>query len=170
MSSKKSKSERKVDRIQELERELTQTKKKLAEQQETVRLDDYLQLKESIDELIECISWATNRIVDETRPRYITVTGNDANNTGFSMLLKCIIGLPMFSVGVAVVLFLWKSGGEYWAQGNAMRFALIVLGITGFDSICLGIEIFRERDRNYVVALFGALVSLVALIVTLARL
>lgn len=169
MSSKKSKSERKVDRIQELERELAQAKRKLAEEQKTVRFDD-LQLKESIDELTECISWATNRIIDETRPKYITVTGNNANDTGFSMLLKCIIGLPMFLVGAAVVMFLWKSGGEYWVQGKAMRFALVVLGITGFDSICLGIEIFRERDRNYVVALFGALVSLVALIVTLVRL
>ena len=32
-----------------------------------------------------------------------------------------------------------------------------------------GIEVLREKDRNYIVALFSALVSLVALIVTLVK-
>lgn len=168
MSPKKSKSERKEDRVQELERELAQTKKKLAEQQKSVRLDD-LQLKESIDELTECISWATNRIVDESRPKYIPVMNNSTTNSSFSLLLKLIIGLPMFLMVGAVALFLWNSGAEYWVQGSTMRLALVILGIVGIDCLYLGIEIFREKDRNYVVALFSALVSLVALIVALVK-
>jgi len=50
-----------------------------------------------------------------------------------------------------------------------MQFAVVMMGILGFDCIILGVEVLREKDRNYIVALFSALVSLVALIVTLVK-
>lgn len=37
------------------------------------------------------------------------------------------------------------------------------------DCIILGIDIFKEKDRNYIISLFSALVALVALIVTLLK-
>ena len=37
------------------------------------------------------------------------------------------------------------------------------------DCIILGIDIFKEKDRNYIISLFSALVALVALVVTLLK-
>lgn len=62
-----------------------------------------------------------------------------------------------------------KNGGDYWVQGVSSKFALVIMGILGLDCILLGVEVLREKDRNYVVALFSALVSLVALIVALVK-
>lgn len=47
--------------------------------------------------------------------------------------------------------------------------ALFVVAIAGFDCFILGIEIFREKDRNYIVSIFSALVALAALVVTLTN-
>ena len=49
------------------------------------------------------------------------------------------------------------------------RIALFIVAIADFDCLLLGIEILKEKDRNYIVALFSALVALVALIVTLVK-
>lgn len=166
---KPSKSERKEDRIQSLEREITNLKKKNAElqQQKTVRLNDE-QLQGFLDELTQRIEWSTNRIVDET-PRSITVESQHKTNDGFSYFMKCSIAIPFFLVTIAIAYSLYSIWGEFWNTGWANRVALFIVALAGFDCAALGIEILKEKDRNYIVSLFSALVALVALIVTLIK-
>ena len=155
-------------RIRTLEAELACTRK-MIEKNKTTCLDE-AQLTKFLDELTERIEWATNRIVDETAPKQVVVQPAKTTNTdGFSWLLKCSIGIPIMLFGIGLFIVLWQSANLYWAQGWNMRLVVTFLGITAFDCLCLGVEIFREKDRNYIVALFSALVSLVALIVTLVK-
>lgn len=131
----------------------------------TVRLDSE-QEKRLIDELAQRIEWSTNRVIDEAKPRYIVSTP-EKNRDGFSFLIKCIIGIPILIFGVAIACFLYQNAATYWQQGISTQFAVVMMGLLSFDCIVLAIEVLREKDRNYIVALFSALVSLVALIVAL---
>ena len=141
----------------------------MVEENKNVRLDE-AQLTKFLDELTERIEWSTNRIVDETAPKRVVIQPRETTNTdGFSWLLKCSIGLPIMLFGIGLFAALWQSADLYWKQGWNMRAVVIFLGIAAFNCLCLGVEIFREKDRNYIVALFSALVSLVALIVTLVK-
>ena len=133
----------------------------------TVRLDAE-QENHLLEELTKRVEWSTNRIVDEVKPRYI-VNAPENKSDGFSLLIKCIIGIPILIFGAAIAFFLYQNATNYWQQGFSMQFAIVMMGILGFDCIILGIEVLREKDRNYIVALFSALVSLVALIVTLLK-
>lgn len=76
MSSKLSKSERKEDRIQQLERELSETKKKLKNQSKVVRLDEE-QISDYLEQLTERIAWSTNRMVDQTTPPCCNCTAKE---------------------------------------------------------------------------------------------
>lgn len=145
---------------------MSQLKRELIEKSEIVHLDDG-QVSRLLDELTQRIEWSTNRIVDETAPKHIVV--QPTNTDGFPWLFKCFIGLPIMLFGICLFVALWQSASLYWTQGWNMRLVVIFLGIAAFDCVCLGVEIFREKDRNYIVALFSALVSLVALIVTLVK-
>ena len=170
--SKPSKSTRKDDKLQQLERELAAQKKKNAElqKQKTIRLDDE-QLESIFTRLEQDIEWSTDRVVDEM-PRCITTPqlGERKNNSDFfSLILRAIIALIFFVLAGCLIYTIFTYGRQYWNEGMAQRFALIFVAITGFDCFLLGIEILKEKDRNYIVALFSALVALVALIVTLVK-
>lgn len=138
-----------------------------AHQTVSVRLDAE-QENRLLDELTQRIEWSTNRIVDEAKPHYV-VNAPENKSDGFSLLIKCIIGIPILIFGAAIIIYLYKNAAGYWEQGFSMQFAVVMMGVLGFDCIVLGIEVLREKDRNYIVALFSALVSLVALIVTLVK-
>lgn len=167
---KASKAERKEDRIQDLERENANLKKKNAklQQQKTVTLNQE-QLQKILDELTHLTEWSTNRIVDET-PRSITVKSQERpKNDGFSYFIKCSIAISLFIIAAAIAYTLYNMWGDFWNTGWANRAALFIVAIAGFDCAELGIEILKEKDRNYIVSLFSALVALVALIVTLVK-
>ena len=168
--SKPSKSERKEDRIQSLERELANQKKKNFElqQQKTVRLNDE-QLQNFLDELTERIEWSTNRIVDETTKTTVVHTTVNHPNDGFSYFMKLSIAILFFVFAGMIAYSLFNIWGEFWNAGWARRIALFIVAIAGFDSFILGVEILKEKDRNYIVSLFSALVALVALIVALVK-
>ena len=170
MASKQSKSERKEEKIQQLEREIVNLKRKNLElqQQKTVRLND-AQLQGFLDDLTQRIEWATNRIVDET-PRTTVMHSNDAPyNDGLSFFMKWLIAITFFSVTVAIAYTLYDTWKEFWNSGWTNRISLFVVGIAGFDCLALGIEILKEKDRNYIVSIFSALVAIVALIVSLVK-
>lgn len=167
---KPSKSERKEDRIQILEREIANVKKKNTElqQQKTVLLND-TQLQNFLDELTDRIEWSTNRVVDEM-PRSIAIKSQEwQENDGFSTILKWMIGMPFFVFAISIGYSLYNHWGEFWCLGFEHKISLFVVAIAVFDCIALGIEIIREKDRNYVVSLFSALVALIALILTLVK-
>lgn len=170
MASKQSKGERKEDKIKQLEREIMNLKKKNSElqQQKTVRLDD-TQLQGFLDDLTQRIEWSTNRIVDET-PRTTVVHSNDVPySDGLSFFMKWLIAIPFFVVAIAIAYTLYSVWGEYWSASWTNRISLFVAGIADFDCLALGIEILKERDRNYIVSIFSALVAIVALIVSLVK-
>lgn len=168
--SKPSKSERKEDRIQSLERELAYQKKKNAElqQQKTVRLDNE-QLQSVLDELTQRIVWSTNKIVDEVPKTTVVYTTKNQPNDGFAVFIKLVIASLFFAVTSVIAISLYSTWRELWNTGWISRIVLFFVAVIGFDCFILGIEILKEKDRNYIVSLFSALVALVALIVTLVK-
>lgn len=153
-----------------MEREIANLKKKNDElqQQKTVRLNDE-QLQGFLDELTQRIEWSTNRIVDEA-PRSITVKPQENQKSdGFSYFIKWAIAIPFFIATIAIAYSLYNIWGQFWNTGWANRVALFIVALAGFDCAALGVEILKEKDRNYIVSLFSALVALVALIVTLIK-
>lgn len=168
--SKPSKSERKEDRIQSLERELANQKRKNVElqQQKTIRLNDE-QLQRFLDDLTQRIEWSTNKIVDETPKTTVVHTTESHHKDGFSFIIKWIIASLFFAVSITIAYSLYSIWGEFWSAGWVNRIALFIVAVTGFDCFILGIEIIKEKDRNYIISLFSALVALVALIVTLIK-
>lgn len=168
--SKPSKSERKEEQIQSLEREVTNLKKKNAElqQQKTVRLDNE-QLQGVLDELTQRIVWSTNKIVDETPKTTVVYTTKNQPNDGFAVFIKLVIASLFFAVTSVIAISLYSTWGELWNTGWISRIVLFFIAVIGFDCFILGIEILKEKDRNYIVSLFSALVALVALIVTLVK-
>lgn len=166
MRSNSSKAERKEERIQQLEKELAATKKKLSNQEKVVRLDEE-QLNGFLNQLTDRIEWSTNRIVDESSKQVIVDTSPKQSEDGFSIVIKCFLG-PLFIIfAVGIVCWLVNVGPQFWNAGWANRAVLFIVALAGVDSLILGIEIFKEKDRNYIVSLFSALVALTALIVTL---
>lgn len=168
--SNSSKSERKEDRLQQLERQLAEQKKKNAElqKQKTIRLDDE-QVDGFLKDLAQRIEWSTNRIVDETPRSIIVKPQENQKSDGFSYFIKWSIAILFFTVAIAIAYSLYSIWGEFWDTGWANRVALFIVAIAGFDCAVLGIEILKEKDRNYIISLFSALVALVALIVALIK-
>ncbi len=166
MSSKSSKSERKEDRIQQLERELSETKKKLKNQSKVVRLDEE-QISDFLEQLTERIERSTNRIVDETTPPTVIVPQkkNDAFSQ-FVKILMCGLFAGFGALGFYTVFANWST---MYIGGFANTVAIGIVFLICFACIIIGIDIWREKDRNYLIALFSALVSLVALIVAFVK-
>lgn len=165
--SKKSKSERKNEKIQSLEKELAAEKKKTSDQSITVRLDQS-QVEELMDQLTDRIQWSTNRIVDETKPRSTPVIIREKKTDTFSSLIRWILSFVFIGFGVGLIAMLISNWSTYWIGGVHNISALCVIFI-GLISTAIGIDIFRENDRDYIVSLFSAIVALVALIVTLVK-
>lgn len=168
--SKASRSERKECRIQNLERELASVKKEMAKirQQKTVHLDDE-QMQSFLDGLIEQMELSTNGIADKISKSITVNTMQKQPKDGFSLFMKCSIAILFFSFTGCCVISLFSTWEHFWNEGWMSRMALFVVAIAGFDCFILGIEICREKDRNYIVSLFSALVALAALFVTLTN-
>lgn len=166
---KKSKAERKEERVQSLESELAKEKRKNSElqQHKTIQLDEK-QISSFLNELTERIEWSTNRIVDET-PRITSTPTEHPKSDGISYFLKWIIAIPFFLFAIAVLISLQNLWGAMWDKGWPSRIGLFVVALAGFDCAAIGIELLREKDRNYIVSLFSALVALVALVVALVK-
>lgn len=165
---KSSRSERKEDRIQILERELANAKKKNAELQKhkTIRLDDE-QINAFLDELTERIEWSTNRIIDETSRATVISTTKEQSNKKSSSTINFFISLLLIPFSVAILYSLFSVWGRYWKEGYESRIALFIVAIIGVGSLILGIEIKREKDHNYIISLFSAFVALATLLVSL---
>lgn len=168
--SNSSKSDRKENRIRQLEKELSEQKKKTIElqKQKTIRLDDD-QVDGFLKDLTQRIECSTNRIVDETPRTIIVKPQENQKSDGFSYFIKWSIAILFFIVAIAIIYSLCSIWREFWDKGWANRIALFVVAISGLDCLFLFIEILREKDRNYIISLFSALVALVALIVTLVK-
>ncbi len=164
--SKNSKRDSKNNRIQALEKELVTEKEKVDEHFITIRLDP-TQVDEIMNQLTERIEWSTNRIVDETDPHTpIIIKSKKADM--FSSIIRWTLSFVFAGFGVGLIAILVANWSSYWTGGvnNISTFCVILIGLI---STVIGIDIFREKDRNYIISLFSALVALVALIVTLVK-
>ena len=155
-----------------MEQKLAAQKKKndVLQQQATVCLDAE-QVSYVLDSLTKCVEQSTNRVVEEL-PRAITDNSSQAQRKsfdGFAWMLKISISTLFIAAAIVIGTFLIKVCPEYWAAGWNSRFALFVLIVMVFDCLMLGIEAIRERDRNYIVSLFSALVALAALVVAFVK-
>lgn len=166
MTSKPSKTERKEDRIQQLEKELSTAKKQLSTATKTVHLDDE-QVKFFIDEINESINASVYRIISETKPEPIIIRKQSGNDT-FSSLLKYILSVLFGGFGILLIVSTIKNWSSYWI-GGINRFATICVILIALICISISFDILKEKDRNYLVSLFSVLVSLVALVVTLVK-
>ncbi len=167
MSSKPSKQERKEDRIQQLERELSATKKKLSSQSKTMQLDEG-QLDNYMEQLTQLIEWSTNRIVDESYPITKIVTTKRKGNDLFSKIIQGVLTVLFIFIGLFIIGFLITSWSTLWINA-ANKVTVVAMFVIAVTLIALGVDIHRETDRNYLISLFSALVSLVALIVALVK-
>ena len=163
-------SKRKKDRIQQLEIELEELKKKnvALKRQKVIRLDD-AQIESILDSLTKRIEWSTNKVVDEMQHPVVINSEEWRRDDldGFSTLLKWLIAITFWGTAIWVIWFLIVLSGEYWGEGWRTRLAIIIILMAGIDCLLMGVEIMKEKDRNYIVALFSSLIALVALIITL---
>lgn len=166
MKVKITRSHRKNKELESIKRELQEINEKI-QATTTVKMDAD-QMEFFLNELTERIEWSTNRIVDESKEKImISPPLSQERKDGFSYLIKIILGSLFISFGAALGYILIAKLGYYWGQGWGEKLGMIIFYAIAFDCIILGIDIFREQDRNYLVAMFSALVALVALIVTL---
>lgn len=155
-------------KIEKLQNELDNTKTELeilkSNQNNTVRLDD-----KQLQEVLYNINYDSEEIIDEIRRCNSTNQNSDNRKDAFSAAIR--IGLAFLFIIFAVVLGYntvtqWST---LWGQGTNYRISLAFMCVIVFDCIVLGFDIFKEKDRNYIISLFSALVALVALIVTLLK-
>ena len=132
----------------------------------TVRLDSEQQ-KQLLDDLTQRIEWSTNRIVDETKPSSVIVPQKKTD--AFSQLVKGSLCVLFAGFGILGFYTIFSNWSTIYIGGFANTVAVVVVFLICFDCIMIGIDILREKDRNYLIALFSALVSLVALIVAFIK-
>lgn len=153
---------RKKYEIQQLKKELAEEREKVAalQQQQTVKLDEK-QVQDFLDELSDRI----DRITYENKTRVVIT--DKTKMDGFSSLIK--ISLGVFLILFSILGFVWLifSGASFWSGTLSDKIALIIMFFISIDALILGKEIFKEKDRNFIIALFSALVALAALIVAL---
>lgn len=171
VKSRISKAKQKEKRIQQLEQEVAELKTAMSVQTNTIRIDER-QMEKFLDELTARIEWSTNRIVDELDPSDIVVPSGIVEETGENAIsagLKYIMEVSFFGVATAVILTLQNTWQQYWEMGWNGKLAFIAMSAVAVDCILVGIAIMKEKDKSFIVAFFSAMVSLVALIVTLSR-
>lgn len=158
-------------KINELQKQLDQAEAEIKELKEkpinTVKIDES-QLYDFLRDLTNHIDLNTDDVADEIR---YSRSDNKISNRDdlFSASLK--ISLAGFFVLFAGILgyHLITEWSTIWSQGTNGKASLFVMCIIAFDCLVLGIDLFKEKDRNYIVSIFSALVALVALIVTLVK-
>ena len=136
------------------------------QQQKTVQLNDE-QLQGFLDHLTQRIEWSTNRIVDETKPKRVLGNSDEPSDV-FSTILRVALSMLFCGYGSVMFILLLTNWGTYWI-GGIQNVAVIFTLFIFVACIAIGIGIWKEKDRNYLVALFSALVALVALIVSLVK-
>lgn len=160
------------ERIQQLELELKTEKEKNQElqKQKTVRLDED-QLAQFLEELTKRSNDRTEYIAQEIQDKKMTVnvrTGGGGNRKDvFSTIVRIALTVLFIAIGIVIIAGLTQLWGSFWGQGWAQKTALIIMTFAAGVCILIGIDINREKDRNYMISMFSAVVALVALVVTL---
>lgn len=128
----------------------------------TVRLDSKQQ-KQILDDLTQRIEWSTNRIIDEATPAPQIVPQKKTD--AFSILVKVLLCGLFVGFGILGFITIINNWSTVCVGGFANIVAIGTVFVICLACIIIGVDIWREKDRNFLIALFSALVSLVALIV-----
>lgn len=167
MSSKKAKCYKQEQRIKQLENEVEDLKRALEQQTKTVQFDEQ-QMSLFIDEFVEQIKCVNKQEKNKISSSDIVMQKRQSFNM-MQMILKIALCSPFTFVIMAIIMFYFNAGVYYWNLSWDYRFLLFVIGMICFDCVVIITEIFKEKDRNFIVSLFAALVALVSLIVTLTN-
>lgn len=132
----------------------------------TVRLDSKQQ-QQILDDLTQRIEWSTNRIIDETNPTPQIVPQKKTD--AFSILVKVLLCGLFVGFGILGFITIISNWSTVYVGGFANIVAIGIVFVICLACVIIGVDIWREKDRNYLIALFSALVSLVALIVALVK-
>ena len=131
----------------------------------TVRLDSKQQ--QLLDDLTQRIEWSTNHIIDETNPTPQIVPQKKTD--AFSILVKVLLCGLFVGFGILGFITIISNWSTVYVGGFANIVAIGIVFVICLACVIIGVDIWREKDRNYLIALFSALVSLVALIVALVK-
>ena len=128
----------------------------------TVHLDSKQQ-QQILDDLTQRIEWSTNRIIDGTTPAPQIVPQKKTD--AYSILVKVLHCGQFVGFGILGFITIINNWSTVYVGGFANIVAIGIVFVICLACIIIGVDIWREKDRNYLIALFSALVSLVALIV-----
>lgn len=165
MSSKKSKCSKQEQRIQQLEDEIADLKRDLQQQTRIVQFDEQ-QIEKYLNEIINKLDVSTNKICDEINQAVKSIKKPRSDDISF--LLKLLVAALCFVIAIVFLCCIF-SGFTLLGNGESGRAMLFILCSAGFclAFTMLGWEIIKEKDRNYIVSLFSAVVALTALVVTI---
>lgn len=160
----------KDDQIRNLEQEIERQKKIINElQQKNTIFINNEQVQNFLDELTERMEYSTDKIINGMPKERAVYSTKDQSNDGLSFVIKLIIGLTFIAAALLIGYSLYKIWGEIWSGNWLNKIILIIFAVIPFDCIYLGVEIIREKDRNYIISLFSSLIALVALIFAIIK-
>lgn len=128
-----------------------------------VHLDD-AQLQLLIGALSQSIDQASNKAIDDLSKAL--AQDKSKRNDVFSQVVRVILSCLFVGFGVILLIAIIARWSTIWT-GGLQNFAVAIVLIYCAIFIVLGIDIFREKDRNYLITIFSSLVTLGALIVAL---
>ena len=125
------------------------------------------QIKLLFDEMLHNCEWSTNKIIDEIGRRPPIVV-RDVKKDTFSTVLRFVLAGLFFLFGVGLIGTVLHNWSHFWI-GGANNIAVVCVLFVGAISCSCGVDLYHEKDRNYIVSLFSAIVSLVALVVVIIK-
>ncbi len=140
-------------------------------QPQTVRIDKS-QIESIKSDIVDLSEWSTNRIVDNLSDAIEfsnkSSEQDESKNSLFADIIRWGLAFLFISVGALSIITVISKWSFFWTGGIQK---ICVIFIFEVSCICcaLGVSIFREKDKNYIVSMFSALVALVALIISIIK-
>lgn len=166
MSSKKAKCNEQEQRIQQLEQEVEDLKRELENQDRVIKFDEQ-QIEKYFDKITNKLDVSTDRLCEEVN--LVVKSMKEPKTDEIANFLKLIIAGLSAIVSISIIIYIYNAWKLYWNNGCSGWYWLFV-HISYCIAFCLlACEIFKEKDRSYIVSLFSAVVALAALFVTLYK-
>lgn len=140
-------------------------------QAQTVKIDKS-QIESIKSDIVSLTEWSTNRIVDELSDsiefsRQNTDTEKDKSSL-FADIIRWGLAILFVTAGVLSVITIISNWSHFWT-GGIQKLCVIFIFEMSFICCALGVSIFKEKDKNFIVSMFSALVALVALIISIIK-
>ena len=96
------------------------------------------------------------------------VSQNENKETFFSEAVKFVLGLLFVGFGVLLAIGIIGNWCSFWTTFTQGISAIILLA-DSISCIVLGVSLWREKDRNYIMSVFSALVALASMVVAIVK-